>query len=167
MKAIVAVDRNWAIGNKGELLVSIPNDHKFFRKETKGKTVIYGRKTLETFPMQQPLDSRTNLILSANPDYTVRHAEVIHSIEELLERIKGLDTDDIYVIGGASVYRELLPYVDTCLVTRVDKAYDADAYFPDLDKDPEWELACEGEEQTYFDLIYEFDVYRRKSGGRV
>ncbi len=162
MKAIVAVDRNWAIGNRGGLLVSIPNDHKFFRRETMGKVVIYGRKTLETFPMRQPLDGRTNLILSANPDYEVRNAEVLHSIPALLERLKGLDTDDIYVIGGASVYRELLPYVDTALVTRVDRAYEADAFFPDLDADPGWEKTEEGEEQTYFDLLYTFDVYRRK-----
>ena len=162
MKAIVAVDRNWAIGNRGGLLVSIPNDHKFFRRETMGKVVIYGRKTLETFPMQQPLDGRTNLILSANSDYEVRNAEVLHSIPALLERLKGLDTDDIYVIGGASVYRELLPYVDTALVTRVDRAYEADAFFPDLDADPDWERTEEGEEQTYFDLLYTFDVYRRK-----
>ena len=112
--------------------------------------------------MQQPLDGRTNLILSANPDYEVRNAEVLHSIPALLERLKGLDTDDIYVIGGASVYRELLPYVDTALVTRVDRAYEADAFFPDLDADPDWERTEEGEEQTYFDLLYTFDVYRRK-----
>ena len=125
MQAIVAVDRNWGIGYKGSLLVSIPNDHKMFRQETKGKTIIYGRKTLETFPMAQPLDQRRNVILSGNPAYTVRGAEVVHSIEELLELLKDEDPDSLMVIGGASVYKELLPYCDTIHVTMVDYAYEA------------------------------------------
>ena len=161
MQAIVAVDRNWGIGYKGSLLVSIPNDHKMFRQETKGKTIIYVRKTLETFPMAQPLDQRRNVILSGNPAYTVRGAEVVHSIEELLELLKDEDPDSLMVIGGASVYKELLPYCDTIHVTMVDYAYEADAYFPDLDADPEWEKTMEGEEQTYFDIPYTFVKYER------
>ena len=85
MNLIAAVDSNWAIGNKGQLLVRIPNDHKMFREETLDKVVVYGRKTLETFPLAQPLDRRVNIILSANPDLVVRHAQVVHSIDELLE----------------------------------------------------------------------------------
>ena len=159
MQAIVAVDRNWGIGYKGSLLVSIPNDHKMFRQETKGKTIIYGRKTLETFPMAQPLDQRRNVILSGNPAYTVRGAEVVHSIEEL-GAVEGRGSGQP-VIGGASVYKELLPYCDTIHVTMVDYAYEADAYFPNLDADPEWEKTMEGEEQTYFDIPYTFVKYER------
>ena len=132
-----------------------------FRQETKGKTIIYGRKTLETFPMAQPLDQRRNVILSGNPAYTVRGAEVVHSREELLELLKDEDPDSLMVIGGASVYKELLPYCDTIHVTMVDYAYEADAYFPDLDADPEWEKTMEGEEQTYFDIPYTFVKYER------
>lgn len=161
MQAIVAVDANWAIGNKGSLLVSIPNDHKMFRRETQGKILIYGRKTLSTFPMEQPLSGRRNILLSSNPDYTVRGAEVVHGIEELLELVRDEDPEDLVVIGGASVYRELLPYIDTVHVTRIDYRYEADAYFPNLDEDPEWEITDEGEEQTYFDLAYTFVKYER------
>ncbi len=143
MKIIVAVDSNWAIGNKGDLLVSIPEDHKRFRKETVGKVVVYGRKTLETFPMKQPLDKRT-------------------SIDELLGRIKEFNPDDVYIIGGASVYRQMLPYTDTCIVTKLDRAYAADAYFPNLDEDPDWEITEESDEQVYFDTTYEFVTYKRK-----
>ena len=88
MNLIVAVDRNWAIGNRGNLLVRIPNDHKMFQQETTGKVVILGRKTMETFPGKQPLKNRTNIILSEKPDYEVKGAEVVHSLEELLEECK-------------------------------------------------------------------------------
>ena len=146
MKIIVAVDANWAIGLKGKLLISIPNDHKIFRKETMGKTVVLGRKTLATFPQGLPLDGRNNIILSSQSDYTVRNAQVAHSTDELLEMIKKYDTDDVYVIGGASVYQELLPYCDTCIV----------------DEMPEWEMTEESEEQVYFDTTYTFQTYSRK-----
>ena len=161
MQAIVAVDRNWAIGNKGSLLVSIPNDHKMFRQQTQGKILVYGRKTLSTFPMQQPLSGRRNVILSSNPDFAVRGAEVVHSTMELLELVKDENPDDVVVIGGASVYRQLLPYIDTVHVTKIDYAYEADAYFPNLDQDPEWEIIDEGEEQTYFDLAYTFVKFEK------
>lgn len=161
MQAIAAVDRNWAIGNKGSLLVSIPNDHKMFRRITSGKILIYGRKTLETFPMQHPLDKRRNLILSSNPSYKVSGAEVVHSVEELLELTKDEDPDSLMVIGGASVYRQLLPYCDRAYITKIDYAYQADAFFPNLEQDPEWTLTEESDEQTYFDVAYTFDVYDR------
>lgn len=162
MNCIVAADSNWGIGYKGNLLVSIPADHKMFRRETLGKVVVYGRKTLETFPLAQPLDQRTNIILSRNPELKVRGAAVVHSVPELLEEVKQYDTDDVYVIGGDSVYRQLLPYCDTAHVTRIDYSYAADAYFPDLDKDPDWEITADSDEQTYFDLAYEFVKYERK-----
>lgn len=162
MNLIVAVDRNWGIGYKGQLLVSIPNDHKMFRKETLNKVIVYGRKTLETFPLSQPLDRRTNIILSRNPDYQVRGAVVVHSIEELLKELEKYDSEDIYIIGGESIYRQMLPWCDTAHVTRIDYAYQADAFFPDLDKDPEWEITADSEEQTYFDIPYTFVRYSRK-----
>ena len=162
MKIIVAVDANWAIGLKGKLLISIPNDHKIFRKETMGKTVVLGKKTLATFPQRRPLDGRNNIILSSQSDYTVRNAQVAHSTDELLEMIKKYDTDDVYVIGGASVYQELLPYCDTCIVTRIDRKKNDDCYFPNLDEMPEWEMTETSDEQTYFDLEYTFTKYERK-----
>ena len=93
MQAIVAVDSNWAIGNKGQLLIRIPNDMKNFRAETMGKVLVYGRKTLETFPGQQPLEGRKNIILSTNPDYVVKNATVVHNLDELQDAIKEYDTD--------------------------------------------------------------------------
>lgn len=162
MNLIVAVDSNWAIGNKNELLIRIPNDHKHFREETTGKVVVLGRKTLETFPQGMPLKNRTNIILSTNPSYQVKDAIVVHSVEELLGELKKYADEDIYIIGGDSVYKQMLPYCDVAYVTRIDHAYEADAYFPNLDADEEWEVTGESEEQTYFDIAYTFVKYERK-----
>jgi dihydrofolate reductase len=135
---------------------------RFFRDTTTGHVVVMGRKTLESFPGGKPLKNRTNLVLSGNPNYKVQGAETVHSAEELLETLKEYDTDDVYVIGGAAVYRLLLPYCDTVYVTRVEMEYSADTWFPNLDEMPDWEKTEESEEQTYFDVEYTFCTYRRK-----
>ena len=160
MNIIVAADKNWAIGKDNKLLVSIPADMKFFRETTKGNIVVMGRKTLESFPQGQPLQKRVNIVISKNPDYQVKGAVVVHSVEEAIEECKKYD-GEIYVIGGESIYRSMLPYCDTALVTKIDHDYAADTYFPNLDEDAEWELTGETEEQTYFDLEYVFTKYER------
>ena len=113
MNIIVAVDKNWAIGKDNKLLVAIPADMKMFRQETTGKVIVLGRKTLETFPGGLPLKNRTNIILTTNKDFKVKDATVVHSIEELLEEIKKYPSDQVYCVGGDSVYKQLLPYCDT------------------------------------------------------
>lgn len=163
MNLIVAVDNNWAIGCRGELLVRIPNDHKNFRHKTMGGVVVLGRKTLETFPQKAPLGGRTNIILSTDAGYKVKDATVAHSEEELLEELKKYNDDEVYIIGGTSVYNMMLPYCSKAYVTKIDHEYEADAYFPNLDLMEEWELIDEGEEQTYFDIAYQFLIYERKN----
>lgn len=160
MNLIVAVDRNWAIGKNNKLLVSIPTDMKFFRETTKGGVVIMGRKTLESFPQGQPLKNRVNIVISSNPEYAVKDAVVVHSVEEAVAEAKK-QTGEVFVIGGESIYRAMLPYCDTALITKIDHAYAADTFFPNLDEDKEWQLTGESEEQTYFDLEYVFVKYER------
>lgn len=162
MNFIVAADENWAIGNRGELLITIPADHKLFRQETAGKVVVYGRKTLATFPQGMPLQGRTNIILSRNPSYQVKNATVVHSLEELFQELKQYPGEDVYIIGGESVYRQLFPYCDTGHVTKIDHAYEADSHIPNLDEMPEWEITADSEEQVYFDITYRFLKYERK-----
>lgn len=162
MNLIVAVDKNWGIGKDNKLLVSIPADMKFFRETTAGKVVVMGRKTLESFPNGLPLKNRTNIVLTQNPDYRVKDAKVVHSVEALLEVLKGYDSDDVYVIGGESIYRLLLPYCQLAHVTKIDHGYEADTYFPNLDQMAEWQITGESDEQTYFDLEYTFLRYQRK-----
>lgn len=161
MKAILSADRNWGIGCQNKLLISIPSDMKFFRETTTGHTVVMGRKTLESFPGGQPLKNRRNIVLTRNPEYSVKGAEVVRSAEELLKLLEGSPLEDVYVIGGGEVYRQLLPYCDTVYVTKIDFAYQADTFFPNLDESPEWELAEESEEQTCFDIEFTFRTYRR------
>jgi dihydrofolate reductase len=162
MNLIVAVDKNWGIGCQNKLLVSIPEDMKFFRSETGGKVVVMGRKTLESFPGGQPLKNRTNIVLTKNPSYQVKGAIVLHSTEAVLEELKKYPTEDIYIIGGESIYREFLPYCDTAHVTHINHAYEADAYFPNIDEMPEWKLTGESEEKTYFDLEFTFRRYEKR-----
>ena len=162
MNLIVAVDKNWAIGKENKLLVSIPADMKFFRETTGGKVVVMGRKTLESFPGGKPLKNRTNIVLTTDTSYCVKDALAVHSVEELLEELKKYDREDIYVIGGESIYRQLLPYCRLAHVTKIDLAYEADTYFPNLDDMDDWEVTGESEEQTYFDLEYTFVRYERK-----
>ena len=162
MKAILAADKNWGIGYNNHLLVSIPSDMKFFRQTTTGKVVVMGRKTLESFPNGMPLKNRINIVLTGNQNYQVKDAVVVHSEDELLDELKKYDTDDIYVIGGESVYRMMLPYCDTVYVTKIDRAFQADTFFPDLDEMDEWEMTEESEEQTCFDLEFCFTKYERR-----
>lgn len=162
MKAILAADKNWGIGYNNHLLVSIPSDMKFFRQTTTGKVVVMGRKTLESFPNGMPLKNRTNIVLTGNQNYQVKDAIVVHSEDELMEELKKYDTDDIYVIGGESVYRMMLPYCDTAYVTKIDCAFQADTFFPNLDEMDEWEMTEESEEQTCFDLEFCFTKYERR-----
>lgn len=164
MNLIAAVDENWAIGNKGKLLVSIPSDMKFFRQETsgEGKVVILGRKTLESFPGGRPLKNRVNIVLTKNKDFQAEGAVVVHSVEEALEAVKEYDDEKIYVIGGDTIYKQFLPYCKLAHITKIAHAYEADAYFPNLDKMPEWEITGESDEQTYFDLEYRFVRYEKK-----
>ncbi len=162
MNIIVAVDKNWSIGNQGQLLVSIPEDKKLFREETLGKVIVMGRKTLESLPGKQPLYGRTNIVLTRNPDYKVKGALVCHSAGEVLKELQKYRSEDCFMIGGQSIYEAFLPHCDIAHVTFIDYTYSADTHFPNLDRDPSWEMAAEGEEQTYFDLCYTFRMYRRK-----
>jgi dihydrofolate reductase len=155
------VDRNWAIGNKGELLIRIPADMKLFQNETWGKVVVLGRKTLATFPNGQPLMGRTNIIISSNRAYRVKDAIVVHDLAELLEELQKYPPEDVFVIGGESIYRMLLPYCHTAHITKIDYAYEADAFFPNLDEAPEWQITEDSEEQSYFDITYQFLKYEK------
>lgn len=162
MNIIVAADKNWGIGKNNKLLVSIPADMKFFRSQTTGRVVVMGRKTLESFPNGLPLKNRTNIVLTKNPEFQAKGAIVIHSIPALMEELKKYNTEDVYVIGGDSVYHQMLPYCDTAHVTKINYTYAADSFFPNLDEMEEWQIAAESEEQTYFDLEYTFVKYKRK-----
>ena len=160
MDAIVAVSKNWGIGKDNDLLFSIPEDMAFFRETTKGGTVIMGRATLLSLPAGKPLKNRRNIVLSTREGFEVPEAEVAKSPEAAIE-LAG-DDERVFVIGGASVYRQMLPFCDRVYVTLVDAEPEADCFFPNLDRDPQWERSEIGPEKIHKELAFRFSVYRRK-----
>ena len=140
MTLIVAVDREWGIGYKGDLLARVRADLRHFKDLTAGKTVIYGSNTLLTFPGAKPLKNRKNIILHPDPAFAVEGATVVHSIPELLAYTEAHGEEEFVVIGGASVYRQLLPFCSFAYVTKFDRSFEKDVYFENLDESPEWAL---------------------------
>ena len=157
MECIVNVTPDWGIGRHGELLVAISADLRRFRQLTQGKTVILGRKTLATFPGGRPLKNRRNLILSRNPHFQAEGAEVFPSVEELVKQADG----DAFVIGGASVYEQLLPYCDTAYITKIHAGFPADTHFPNLDQSEEWKVTEESESLEQDGISYHYVTYSR------
>ena len=158
MDLIVAVYDDWGIGADGDQPVALTADRKFFRKTTAGSTVIVGRKTVGSFPGQQPLPKRRNILLTRQ-DIAVPGFEIAHSPGEALELCG--DDERIFVIGGGTVYRQMLPLCDRAYITKVHCTPASDTFFPDLDESPEWrltELLESGEEDG---VAYEMCLYER------
>lgn len=163
MNLIAAVDKNWGIGYGGSLLISIPQDLKLFREETFGKVVIMGRKTFEDLPGKRALEGRTNIILSKSGNFAPDNAIVLKSVEDCLAYLKkeNIADEDVFIIGGESIYEAFLPYCNIAHITYIDYAYRADRHMQNLDETEEWELALETEEETFFDISYSFKMYKR------
>lgn len=177
MIEIVNVSKDWAIGRKGQLFINIPEDMKFFRETTRGKICIMGSTTLESFPNMAPLKNRVNIVL-IDDDRKIKQESLdglrkdqekglkteliyVHSVEEAVELSKKYDKDDVYVIGGATIYRIMLPYCDTCLVTHNDKDSEgADTFYPDLIKEG-FKKIEESEEHEYEGVKFRFCKYVR------
>ena len=164
MNIIVAVDKKWGIGNKGKLLVSIPRDKKLFREETTGKVIIMGHNTLLSLPGSQPLAGRKNIVLSRDKSLSIKGATVLNSVDACIDYLRknNIKDNDVFVIGGESVYNDFLPYCDIAHITYIDYEYEADRHFLNLDISNEWSLVLETEEETYFDIPYTFRLYKRK-----
>ena len=161
MNAIVVVDQNWAIGRNNGLLFSLPGDMKHFRGLTSGGTVIMGRRTLDSFPGGRPLPKRRNIVITRDPDFFREGCEVVHSLEDAL-MLAG-DGDDVWLIGGGSIYAALLDRCRRACVTQVDTAApEADVFFPDLDALPDWTVERAGKPVTENGLTYRFVNYIRR-----
>ena len=158
MKLIVAADKNWAIGKDNDLLCHLPGDLKYFKERTTGKTVVMGRKTLESLPGGKPLPKRTNIVLTRDESFEKEGCVIIHSIEELLEKY---GQEDLMVMGGAEIYTKLLPYCDTCYITELDKEFEADKHIPNVSADPSFEKVWESDEQIENGISYRFVEYKR------
>lgn len=161
MNLMVTADENWAIGKGSQVSIRIPREQKLFMEETAGKVIVMGRKTFQNIYQGLAVQGRTNIILSENKALQIKGATVVCSIAELLEEIEQYPSEDVYVVGGESVYRQLLPYCTVAHVTKLDHAYAADKYVENLDKSPQWKLVADSDEQTYFDIAYEFRKYEK------
>lgn len=162
MNAIVAVDEKWGIGRDNDMLFSIPDDMKYFRKTTLDSLVVYGRNNLLSFPGGKPLPKRRNVILSTSLEPSEEY-EVVRNLDELFELLRGEKERKIFVIGGAMVYEELLPYCRNAYVTKMFRDFDGEKFFPNLDELPEWEMKDEGEHLDYEGLGYCFARYENSS----
>ncbi len=156
--AIVHADKQWGIGRGNDMMFSLPKDMKFFRETTIGHTVVMGGNTLRSFPGQKPLKNRVNIVLSRGQ---VRDdCIIVRSYDELKTELKARQNEEIYVIGGGEVYRELLPYCELALVTKVDAVGGAEVFFPNLDEHPDFVCIDEGESLDDNGLTIRFTKYK-------
>ncbi len=161
LRAILNCDQHFGIGKKNGLLFDLPLDMKFFRETTKGHTVVMGENTLLSFPGSKPLKNRTNVVLSQDPTHNYEGVINVHTMDDFKEEIKNqLGRDDVFVIGGASIYRQMLPYCDEVYLTKVDADGGAEVFFPNLDRDPSFEMVEESEPQLDNGIPIRFCTYR-------
>ena len=158
MQAIVAVYSDWGIGAKGTQPLVIPADRRRFRELTNGAAVIVGRKTLEDFPGGRPLKNRHNIVITRQ-NIEIEGAEVAHTTAETVACAEQYEA--CFVIGGASVFRQFFPYLDTVHVTKIGAAPFSDSFFPDLDADPDWVCSDAEPEQEHDGVTYQFCTYKK------
>lgn len=161
MNIIVVVDKNWGIGYKNKLLARNPVDLIHFKSITLDKVVVMGRKTLESLPGGLPLKQRKNVVLTTDKYYQVPDALVLNSVKELEEELIKYNSEDIFIIGGESIYKEFLQKCQTAYITKMENTFQADTWFPNLDKLTEWKMISESEEHTHNDLKFKYTIYKQ------
>lgn len=159
MRAILHADKEWGIGKSNGLMFRIPADMNFFRETTTGNVVVMGSNTLKSFPNGNPLKNRTNIVLYPNGEKR-DDCTVVGSLDELFAEIKKYDGDKVFVIGGAMMYKTLLPYCDEVLVTKVDAVGGADAYFENLDENPDFKLIYRSDDVETNGYTVNFCTYK-------
>lgn len=162
--SILNADKKWGIGKKNGLLFSLPLDMKFFRETTKGHYVALGENTLLSFPNSKPLKNRTHIVLSHESNHNYENVINVHSFDDFIAKIKEIGAkEDVYIIGGASIYRQTLPYVDKVLLTKVNADGGAEVFFTNLDEDPNFECVDNGTPILDGDIEIRFTTYLNKA----
>ena len=162
MDLIVAADKRWGIGRGGGLLASIPADMKYFKDHTTGKVVVMGRRTLESLPKKRGLPNRINYVLTSDPDYEAERCKTVSSDDELWEELSQYEPDDVFLIGGATLYNRFYKYCNRLYVTKMDADLDADTFITCFDDDPDFEVVSESEPLTENGITFRFVVYQKK-----
>ena len=162
MIMIVTVDEKWGIGKNGDLLTPLPEDMKFFREKTRDSVVILGRKTLESFPDGKPLKNRVNIVISRQENIPVEGIIKVSSVEEAAEEAKKYEGKNVFVIGGGTIYRQMLKYCDTAYITKIEKIFDdADTFIDNLDELDEWKIVEKSDIKEYNGTKFSFVTYKR------
>ena len=162
--SILNCDKEYGIGKRNGLLFSLPKDMKFFRETTLNHVVCMGENTLLSFPNSKPLKNRTNIVLSQDPTHNYAGVINVHTFEDFLRKMKEYSqNDDVFVIGGASIYRQTLPYVDQVYLTKVNAIGGAEVFFVNLDNEKDFELIKESEPEMDGDLEIRFTVYQNNN----
>lgn len=159
MKAILHADKQWGIGKNNDLMFSIPLDMKFFRETTLNKIVVMGNNTLKSFPNGKPLKNRINIVLSRSEN-TRDDCIFVKSLDQLFNVLSKYNSDDIYIIGGSSIYKMLLPYCSEVLVTKVDAVGGADTFFENLDENNDFNLIYESDPIVTNGYTIKFTTYK-------
>ncbi|MCB2299086.1 dihydrofolate reductase [Clostridium tagluense] len=163
MNLIAAVDLNWGIGYNTKLLVKIPEDMKYFKEKTIGKVIVMGRNTLESLPDKKPLEQRVNIVLTKNRSYNCESVILCYSLEELFKELKKYNEEDIFIIGGQSIYAQLMPHCDKAYITRIYKEYVHNKVLANLDNNNQWQKISTSEKQQFKeDIYYTFNTYIKK-----
>ncbi|MBU3128243.1 dihydrofolate reductase [Clostridium tagluense] len=163
MNLIAAVDLNWGIGYNTKLLVKIPEDMKYFKEKTIGKVIVMGRNTLESLPDKKPLEQRVNIVLTKNRSYNCEGVILCYSLEELFKELKKYNEKDIFIIGGQSIYAQLMPHCDKAYITKIYKEYVHNKVLANLDNNNQWQKISTSEKQQFKeDIYYTFNTYIKK-----
>lgn len=161
MDMIVTVDKNWGIGKDGQLLTHLSGDLKYFKERTLGKAVVMGRKTLESLPGGRPLPGRTNIVLTANPDYEKEGCVIVHSMDELRKKCLEYPDDGVMIIGGATLYNELMEECKSLFITKIYDEFEADAFIKNADELLDYKVVWQSEMQEEHGIRYQFFEYKR------
>lgn len=162
MNLIVAVDNKWGIGKDGGLLAHLPSDMKYFKEHTTGKVVVMGRRTLESMPGKKGLPNRTNYVLTSNSEYLADSAIVVNTEADLLSALEQYEPQDVFIIGGASMYNKYYKQCEELFITKIDADLGADTFITNIDKDKDFEVVSESEAITENGITYRFYIYRRR-----
>jgi len=164
MNAIVTCDENFGISCKGRPLASIPAEKKSRMQEIAGKVAVYGLGGIEDLPGQQPVANCVNIIFTDGVKSTVKTGKnvlVFNTLDEIRKELEHYPDEDIYIIDNEKLYKEFMPEINVCHVTKIDYAYKADAFFENLDKNPDFKITADSDEQYCFDIVYSFLRYER------
>ncbi len=160
MNFIVAVDDNYAVGYKNDLLYNLKKDMHYFVETTRNKTVVMGENTFRSLPGCKPLRNRTNIVISIDPSFTAEGVIVVHSFKELASVLKNYDSDNVFVIGGASIYEQLMSYCKLAYITKIHATKPADRFIPNIESTGKWKLIFKSSTHTEEDYKFEFCIFK-------